>query len=192
MASRRRRRIDLWSDALTANTNDIDTETSLRAQLYSFGASPILELHSRLDNGRPENFDQLGTYLPVAIMDDGLERWLLGSVRAGTLTSGEAGFHGRLRDFPNDCGNGHFELTLNISGGELDYLPPRQAPEARAITDAERAELLGWPPIRDVDGSIRFLDRKLTIEVDKGALRNTRLTSGSASIENLWRPKSCR
>ena len=180
--------LDISTNALVANTADIDTETSLEAQFYTFGASPVIKLHTRLDNGRPGNFDQLGSYLPVAVMNDGLERWLLRSVRAGTLTSGDAGFHGRLRDFPNDCGNGHFELTLNLSGGELDYLPPRPAPDPIAVSDAERAKRLGWPPIRGVDASIRFRDRSLTIEVARGELRNTRLTSGSASIKNLWRP----
>ncbi len=117
--------IDVWSDALTANTPDIDTQSRLHAQLYSFGASPLIDFSARLENGRSGNYDRLGTYLPVAIMDDGLEGWLLRAVRAGTVTSGEAHFHGRLRDFPSDCGSEPFELTLNISGGELDYAPPR-------------------------------------------------------------------
>ena len=203
--------IDVWSDALTANTPDIDTQSRLHAQLYSFGASPLIDFSARLENGRSGNYDQLGTYLPVAIMDDGLEGWLLRAVRAGTVTSGEARFHGRLRDFPSDCGSEPFELTLNISGGELDYAPPRSAvaragtgagaagdqsalPSGRSATsDAQpspsvQAELLGWPPVRDANGLIRFHGRTMTIDITGGKLRNSRVTTGSAEIEDLWRP----
>lgn len=197
--------VDVWSAALTANTPDIDTQSRLRAQLYSFGASPLIEFSARLENGRPGNYDRLGTYLPVAIMDDGLERWLLRAVRAGTVTSGETRFHGRLQDFPGDCGSEPFELLLNISGGELDYAPPRSAPagvvadqsalraELAGTRDAQpsrspQAELLGWPSVRDADGVIRFHGRTMTIDITGGTLRNSRVTSGSAEIEDLWNP----
>ncbi|MGB5830548.1 MAG: AsmA-like C-terminal region-containing protein [Thiohalocapsa sp.] len=202
--------LDIWTDSLTVDTPDIDTETNLKAQIYTFGASPIVDLRTRLENGRSGNYDRLDTYLPVGIMDDGLERWLLSATRAGTLTSGEASFHGRLRDFPDDCSNEHFELTLNISGGELDYWPPRPVsvsiqagPEPGRESDAETAaaaagpardavsaELPGWPPVRDLAGSIRFRDRALIIDVARGELRNTRLTGGTARIENLWQPRT--
>jgi uncharacterized protein (TIGR02099 family) len=182
--------VDLWTDALRASTPEISTETDLQAQLYTFGASPVIKLHTRMENGRPGNLDQLGTYLPVSIIDANLQRWLLRAIPAGTLTSGETRFHGRLRDFPNDCGNKHFELTLNVRGGELDYWPPRPAPHSNPSDQREQAQRLGWPPLREIDGSLRFRDRSLIIDLSHGELRNTRLTSGNARIENLWRPIS--
>ena len=204
--------IDLWTDALIANTPDINTVSRLHVQLYRFGASPLIDLSVRLDNGRTGNYDQIGTYLPVAIIDDGLERWLERAVRAGTLTSGEASYQGRLRDFPNACGSKPFALRLQISGGELDYAPPRSATAAnqpevardqssrlqagntqladRQNERVRQAELLGWPPVRDADGVIRFHGRSLSIDVDRGTLRNSRLTAGKAEIADLWNPST--
>ena len=180
--------IDLWSDTLRLDTPDIDTETRLRAQLYTFGASPLVELQSRLANGRPGNIDRLASYLPVAVIGDDLEQWLLRAIRAGTMTSGSASFAGRLRDFPAECGNPGFELVLNVAGGELDYWPPRPAAPDEPSDARARARLLGWPPLRDLDGTLHFKDRSLTIEVSGARLRDSRLTSGSAVIEDLWQP----
>ncbi|MGD8208090.1 MAG: DUF3971 domain-containing protein, partial [Thiohalocapsa sp.] len=185
--------VDVWGDRLIANTGDIDTLSRFRLQLDAFGASPVLELKTRMQNGRPGNYEQMMTYLPVAVIDDGLEAWLERAVQAGTLTSGELSLHGRLRDFPLECSEHnprqHFELTLNVAGGALDYWPGRGSPERDGAGDGETTEARrGWPPLRDIDGVIRFDGRSFAIEAGHARLLESELSGGSARIEDLWRP----
>ena len=182
--------VTLWTRALAADTPDLTTLS--RAELRTTpGESPYVDLHSHIRGG---NADAMPRYLPASKMDQKLQDWLDQAVVAGQLTSADLLLRGPLADFPFDAGNGWFRLELRIRDGVLDYQPPRPQRPADVVglysaeTDDEQAPAGAWPPLEDMDVTLRFDRRSLDIDLNAARILDTAISAGNARIPNLWEP----
>ncbi len=178
--------IHLWTRALRAETANIESLTRLSLCVHPSGANPFIDLHTRLRNGRIE---ALPNWLPVGIMDQGLEDWLLTAIVAGELESGDLLLRGPLEQFPFDDQQGRFLLELRAVDGVLDYgfaaTPP---PSATGMRSDEESEPLQWPPLQQLAATVRFEGRRLEIDVPSAEILGTQVEAGRVSLPDLWNP----
>ncbi|MCF8017269.1 MAG: hypothetical protein K9L65_16560, partial [Chromatiaceae bacterium] len=180
--------IHLWTEALSAETQDLETLTRLSLCLHPSGINPFIDLHTHLRNGR---ISALPRWLPVGIMDDRLEDWLLQAVVAGRVESGDLLLRGPLERFPFDDQEGRFILELRAVDGVLDYGVDAQAAEPSTTTglsNAEQTQTLSWPPLQQVAATLRFENRSLEIDVPSAEILNSQVDAGRVSLPDLWQP----
>jgi uncharacterized protein YhdP len=178
--------IHLWSEAISADTSNLETSTRVSLCLHPSGASPFVDLQTHLHNGR---IAALPRWLPVGIMDDRLERWLLQAIVDGQLESGDLLLRGPLDRFPFDDQEGRFILELRAVDGVLDYgIAAQGANAGPGMRSAENRQRLSWPPLRQVAAMVRFENRSLEIQVPSAEILNSRVDAGRVSMPNLWQP----
>lgn len=178
--------IHLWTHALRAETANIESLTRLSLCVHPSGANPFIDLHTRLRNGRIE---ALPNWLPVGIMDERLQDWLLGAIVEGELESGDLLLRGPLEAFPFDDQQGRFLLELRAVDGVLDYgFADTPAPSATGMRADDETEPLQWPPLQQVAATVRFEGRRLEIEVPSAEILNTQVDAGQVSMPDLWNP----
>lgn len=133
-------------------------------QLPPGGAAPRLDLDATVERGDARNKSR---YLPVGIMPAPVVQWLDSSIRSGQVTSGTVAIHGSTADFPYvDGKGGTFDIRFHVQHAELDYSP-------------------GWPPVKDVEADVRFLDQGLEAKVLGGSYDGLAITGGTASFKDL-------
>lgn len=178
--------IHLWTQALTANTEHLETLTRLSLCLHPSGANPFIDLHTHLRNG---SVAALPYWLPVGVMDDRLEDWLEQAVVAGQLESGDLLLRGPLERFPFDDLEGRFILELRTVDGVLDYdIAAQPSDSAPGLSNAEETSRLSWPPLRQVAATLRFENRSLEVDVPSAEILNSQVEAGRVSMPNLWQP----
>lgn len=178
--------IHLWTQALRADTANLESLTRLSLCLHPSGANPFINLHTHLRNARIE---ALPNWLPVGIMDQRLQDWLLKAIVAGTVESGDLLLRGPLEHFPFDDQQGRFLLELRAVDGVVDYGVAATAPSSAAgMRSADEGDTLQWPPLRDMAATIRFEGRSLEIDVPSATILNSRVESGGVSMPDLWNP----
>jgi len=108
----------LESKRLTANNQDIQTETRLHLTLPQDPTQPqLLDLQSDFRDG---NASTTSKYLPTSIMPDDVVAWLDKSIISGRVPAGSAIFRGPIDAFPFYSNTGHFEvLPGGRHGAEL-------------------------------------------------------------------------
>lgn len=179
--------IHLWTQALRADTANLESLTRLSLCVHPSGANPFINLHTHLRHGRIE---ALPNWLPVGIMDERLEDWLLQAIVAGKLESGDLLLRGPLERFPFDDKEGRFLLELRAVEGVLDYgVAAKPPPSAAGMRSADESERLQWPPLQDIAATIRFQDRSLEIDVPSATILNSQVDAGLASMPDLWNPR---
>ncbi len=182
--------ITLWTRALAVDTLDLTTLSRVELRTTP-GESPYVDLHSHIRGG---NADAMPRYLPASKMDPKLQDWLDQAIVAGQLTSADLLLRGPLAEFPFDAGNGWFRLELRIRDGVLDYQPPQPPRPADALglssaeTGGEQAPARTWPPLEDMDVTLRFDRRSLDIDLNAARILDTVISTGNARIPNLWQP----
>jgi uncharacterized protein (TIGR02099 family) len=182
--------LDLWSDALAADTKDVESLSRLALALGPPHRGPFLDLHTHFRGGDAEAMPR---YLPASRMDDKLEDWLARAIVAGRLESGDLLLRGDLSRFPFDAHDGRFQLALRLVDGVFDYAPPPAGPDQaesgmRAQADAGAEAEVDWPWLRDMAATLVFDQRSLSIDVADARLLDVAVT-GQARLPNLWRPE---
>lgn len=162
---------------LLADTTDVKTRSRLKLCVHPSGAGTFVDLITRIG---PADVANVGGYLPVGIMDPRLVNWLNRSLAGGQLTGGAIVFRGPLDGFPFDDQQGRFLIALNVRDGVLDYQP------------AKGDETLSWPPLHDIAGELRFLNRTMEIDLRSARLLGADVTNGRAWLPDLWNPRHLR
>lgn len=127
------------------------------------GTSPRLDLEATILHA---DVSQLSIYLPRHVMPPPSVIWLDHSILGGNVSQGTVKFHGNLDDFPFDRGEGIFEVTCQVTNGELNY-------------DSD------WPAIRTLDANITFRGRSMEIQAKNGRILDSTLTETTAIIPDL-------
>jgi hypothetical protein len=128
-------------------------------------ALPYLDLQFQVERGQVA---RTGRYLPVGIMNERAVAWLDRALVAGEITAGTVLFHGPLRGFPFDAGQGRFEVQADVADAVLDYQE-------------------GWEPIRDLRARLVFAGAGMEILGHEGRVGPTRLSEVRAHTPDLRR-----
>lgn len=137
--------VDLTIESLKLVNDDLKGNAQGSIRLAP-GQSPMLDLQAQLDHGEA---NAVWKYLPHAVADDAhawLKRGLLGGYSDDTRLS----LKGPVDQFPFDKGGGEFKVSVRMRNGVLDYAP-------------------GWPRIDNVQGSLVFHDKSMTLNAEPGA-----------------------
>jgi uncharacterized protein (TIGR02099 family) len=129
------------------------------------GPEPNLDLALRFLRG---DGSRVSRYLPELRLPPNTYRWLNESIRAGTVVEGGMVLRGDPREFPFGEQQGLFDLRVVIADGELDY----QA---------------GWPPARELSGTLGFRNAALDIEGASGRLLDSRVADARVWIPDMRR-----
>lgn len=105
-------------------------------------------------------------YLPFAVSDDA-HAWLKRGLVGGHATDVRLVLKGSLDKFPFDRGGGEFKVGMTLNDGVLDYAP-------------------GWPKIDNIQGTLVFHDKAMTLTARPGArIHGVPLGEVSAVIPDL-------
>lgn len=88
-------------------------------------------------------------YLPHAVSDDA-HAWLKRGLLSGHADDVRLTLKGPLDKFPFDKGGGDFKVSMRLNDGVLDYAP-------------------GWPTISNIQGTLVFHDKAMTLTSAPGA-----------------------
>lgn len=128
--------------------------------------SPYLDLRGTFWDGRATATPR---YLPAAIMGRDALAWLDQAFKGGKVTHGNVLFHGPLRAFPFDGGEGRFEVDF-------------------AAQDADLFLQTGWPGLRQTNARVRFLNRSMVIDADSGRMYDSQIGQTRVAIADLHQP----
>ena len=148
---------------LLAENADITTLSQLRLRIPAADGAPEIALRTHFDDAEVAAVPR---YLPVGIMRPQLVRWLDRALPRGRVPAGELLVLGPLDAFPFDHGEGRFEVLFDVEDLELSY-------------DAD------WPSIVHANGRLRFLNRRLDIELSDARTLATDLGPVQAAIADL-------
>jgi len=184
----------IQTPALTVANADIDGSVQATIDIPDNHASPFISLVADFSNaqGRAQakgsasvaggrmpgatkgNVEHAARYLPVSIMPQDTVAWLDRALVGGTVTQGQALFHGRVADFPFDTGasqaggqlTGRFEVRFNVSEGILDYAP-------------------GWPRLENIETEVVFSERRMEINAVAARSLESQIQQVQVTIEDL-------
>lgn len=109
---------------------------------------------------------RLGHYLPLTLGGD-LRGWIKSAITRGTATDVDLALKGNLAEFPfADGKRGQFLLAMKARGATLDYAP-------------------GWPPITEIDATLRFEGPRLNVVATRGHVFGVALGRTTAEIPDL-------
>ncbi|HEY3859602.1 MAG TPA: YhdP family protein [Gammaproteobacteria bacterium] len=129
-------------------------------QFPADGSAPVLDLDASVDRADARN---KSAYFPVGIMPTPVVVWLDTSIKSGQVTSGTVSIHGKTSDFPwYDDKGGTFDIQFHLQHAQLDYFG-------------------GWPPIKDLDADVRFLDQGLEAHAHSGTIQNLAIQDGTTA-----------
>jgi uncharacterized protein (TIGR02099 family) len=148
---------------LLAGNGDIRAKASLDVAGSAAGASPFMSLVVDFQDG---DASQVARYLPVGVMSKKSVEWLDNAIIGARIVSGGALFHGRLKAFPFDGGDGRFEVRFHVNDGALDYAP-------------------GWPRIEAIGGDVLFQGRALSVRAEGGRILQSTLQGVTVSIPDM-------
>jgi uncharacterized protein (TIGR02099 family) len=148
------------TDAFQVANADAAAHGRAGMQLPTDGSAPVLDLDATVDRADARN---KSAYFPVGIMPTPVVEWLDTSIKSGQVTSGTVSIHGKTSDFPwRDNQGGTFDIQFHLQHAQLDYFQ-------------------GWPPIRDLDADVRFLDQGLEAHAHSGTIQNLEIQDGTTA-----------
>jgi uncharacterized protein (TIGR02099 family) len=150
---------------LFLDTPDLRTLSRLHVQ-QSPGQAPIMDIQTDFQDG---DGSHAGRYYPVGIMKPGLVKWLDEAIVSGHVTRGSFLFHGPLArgHFPfHKTHDGHFEVAFDVEDLTLAYQKE-------------------WPPLRKVEGHVRFHNNDLSILASRGRIYGSRISQAKGRISSL-------
>ena len=109
---------------------------------------------------------EVARYLPVHKLPANTYRWLVESIRGGTVTGGSMVFRGNPAEFPFEDDQGLFHLWASIEGGRLDY----------------RA---GWPEAHGLSGRLVFHNAGFRAENAAGRILDTVVRDTEVVVANM-------
>ncbi|RLA12517.1 MAG: hypothetical protein DRQ60_08595, partial [Gammaproteobacteria bacterium] len=151
---------------LDGGNNDLELRAKGVLELPE-GESPILQLVGEVDEF---DIEQISRYLPVGVMPPAVVRWLDSALLGGRLVRAGVVWDGTLNEFPYDQGDGRFEVTGEVEGGVLDYVPGKY-----------------FPIITDIDAHLSFVGARMEISGQSGLIFDSKLSEVSVVIEDLRR-----
>lgn len=153
----------LRSELLELDTPVLRTRNRL-ALTAQAGRPLLLDLQSDFRDG---DASQAGTYYPVGIMRPKLVEWLDRAIGSGRVTAGTAVVYGPLSDFPfHKTHSGHFEVLFETRDLDLDYR-------------------LGWPPLQQIDATLRFHNNALDIALRSARIYDSQVQPTHARLSQL-------
>lgn len=153
----------LGSDELTVNSPDLKTVNRINI-LAQPEQSLFVDVQTDFSEGVGAN---AGIYYPVGIMSSNLVDWLDNAIVSGKVTRGSFLLQGPLQDFPyHETHTGHFEVLFDTEDLLLNYQQ-------------------GWPPLDNIQGSVRFYANELQIEAKGADLLATKVGKTSLQIPSL-------
>jgi uncharacterized protein YhdP len=148
---------------LEASNADITASASLDVIHDAAHESPFMSLVADFKDG---DGSQVARYLPAGIMPKAAVDWLDEAFVSARLVSGGAVFHGYLKDFPFDKGNGKFEVAFAVKDASLNY--------ANA-----------WPPITDISANVQFEGRSLVVDTQAGNIFSNQIRGTKVTIADM-------
>jgi uncharacterized protein (TIGR02099 family) len=148
---------------LIASNADIRARASLDIVRENDVASPFMSLVVNFEDG---DGSQVARYLPTGIMSTKVVDWLDEAIVSARIDSGGAIFHGRLRDFPFDRGNGRFEVSFGVHDASLNYVR-------------------GWPPLTNIDAQVQFLGRGMAVDAQRGRIFSNEVQWAQVRIPDM-------
>jgi len=109
------------------------------------------------------NIKSIPRYIPLRLLSPQLSQWLKTSLQGGSVESGAVIFNGALANFPFDDGNGHYEISLNIANGKLQFDPT-------------------WPSVDAIHGELVFTGRSMLGRVASGQIYDIAIGPSSVDI----------
>lgn len=110
------------------------------------GAPIQADIQARLTRGEA---NAVWKYLPHIVSDDA-HVWLKRGLLSGHADDVRLTLKGPLDKFPFDKGGGDFKVSMRLNDGVLDYAP-------------------GWPTIGNIQGTLVFHDKAMTLTATPGA-----------------------
>lgn len=156
----------LVSDANFSMQDDgIDVQTRAKATLVP-GASPLVDLQTRYKAVDVVAFKQ---WLPRAVLPTGTQRWIDRAIQGGRADNGSLLFFGHMADFPFDQGQGVLRSSVDISNGQLAFLP-------------------NWPTATGINGTMELDGLTVTGTAETSRLDAFDISSTRLRIANVLSP----
>ncbi len=114
--------------------------------------------------------DAVLAHLPIGNMHPKLVDWLDRAIIGGTVEASTLRLFGALDDFPFDQGKGLFDWRVQGRDIGLRYHPD-------------------WPALNGLDAALRFRNRSLQIEADRGVINGVPLQRAQAELDDLSDPR---
>lgn len=143
----------------------IDTSTRVSATLIP-GQSPHLDVQTRFQS---DDISALKPWLPRKILGPLASDWFDQAIKAGKASDGTFLFFGNTADFPFKEGEGTFWASVDVSGGELEFLPD-------------------WPVMKNINANFELNGLSLTGVAEDSTLGQFKVSKTRASIANLIAP----
>ena len=108
-------------------------------------------------------------YMPL-VVNKGVRDWLHSAIVGGKSDGTTLRLKGDLTRFPFADGSGLFEVKGQFHGATLRYAP-------------------SWPAINDIDGTLAFTGKGMTITASRGSIYGVTVNGVSARIDDLAAPE---
>ncbi|MEI6413499.1 MAG: YhdP family protein [Pseudomonadota bacterium] len=155
--------LTLTGQNLEMINTDLTTLSHLTLRLPMADGPPFLDLQTDFRRGDARHVKK---YLPSTLKDPDLIEWLDRAFVRGEISKGSLILRGNPADFPFDKAPGHFEVDFGVRGLELDYKK-------------------GWPPLKEIEGEVRFLNNSLDVQIHRARLLNSHTTDLTAHVHEL-------
>lgn len=165
-----RQSLRIIGDRIRLTNADVTALGELRLCLPLVGGDPFVDLRVTASGADAAAAER---YIPYGILKDNLSNWLDRAIVSGQASKIDLILRGRLSDFPFDDGLGAFRLQIDIDDGVLDYTRE-------------------WPRLEGLAGRLRFVDRSLEVDIERGRLAGAEVEGGRARIANVWNPRLLR
>ncbi len=139
---------------------------SLEFQFERGAISPRLTLDAQVQQAE---LADVRRYVPVGRLQPRTVVWLEQAFGAGRVHNGKVNYHGPVRNFPFEQGEGDFRASAEIQGATLNYYD-------------------GFPPITQADGLVEFHNESTQARVQGGRVGALQLTSAECLIADYRAP----
>jgi len=153
---------ELSSPHFALSNEHLASEGAVNLSLSS-QQGPFLDLALRFLRG---DMQHVSRYLPVGIMIDPAVEWLDQGIVDGSITEGGLIYHGAMRDFPFQQGQGNFDVTFEVERATIIPQP-------------------GWWPIREIDASVGFSGAAMAIAARSGKLLSSDIKKCTVTIDDM-------
>lgn len=148
-----------WSiatDGFQINTSDLSLDTRLAFSWQAGSNHSLMDWQASFQQQNPKN---VGSYLPVSIMDDELVEWLDLAFDGGTVENGQLLFYGPVAGYPFRQAQGVLDSRFDVKNMKLRFHEE-------------------WLPVTGLDAEVRFKNETATVSVHsakllRGVIKNT-------------------
>ena len=161
---------DLYIQATAENLSILAENTLFKSELISLSPSVY---YSSIDNYlalsttiEAVDIAQLPQLYPTELIGVGTKNYLIDSLQQGQIKNAQVLWHGPVKQFPFEQGQGIFQAQVKVVKGKLKFAPQ-------------------WPALSNLDVNLLFENKSLTMTSQKGRLLDVELQDLSAKIPQL-------